>query len=470
MAGTGRKNTIDLVSGPIFSSLIRFAIPILFGSVVTQFYNVADSMIVGRFISSEALAAVSASTPIVSIINLFAIGLSSGSNVVIAQRVGAGDREALQKAVSTVSFMTLTCSAFITVVGLIVSRPMLAVLKTPEEIMDASALYLIIVFLGTTGNLIYQMGTGALRGMGDVTWPLIFLVICSALNIVFDLAAVLLFGLGVEGVAAATAISQIISGAGIIVRLNRGSYGIKVGLSEMKPDRYELGEIVRIGLPAAIQNIGNTLASMFVQSSVNTFGATFIAANSIVNKVDMLLYIPVDALSTALCTFVGQNMGRLQLDRIKKGINSAIATLTVLGVGLCAAQITFRHVLPMIFTKDRAVLDIASEGLFIMAFQCLFYGIDRCLVNAMRGAGKSVVPMITAQFGAFSRIPLSYYLGVKTGDWHGIFWAMLIAAFLRNTAIAIYYFCGGWSRVVRSYEEKHPELLKAKNAADKTGI
>ena len=127
MAGTGRKNTIDLVSGPIFSSLIRFAIPILFGSVVTQFYNVADSMIVGRFISSEALAAVSASTPIVSIINLFAIGLSSGSNVVIAQRVGAGDREALQKAVSTVSFMTLTCSAFITVVGLIVSRPMLAV-------------------------------------------------------------------------------------------------------------------------------------------------------------------------------------------------------------------------------------------------------------------------------------------------------------------------------------------------------
>jgi putative MATE family efflux protein len=347
---------------------------------------------------------------------------------------------------------------------------MLAVLKTPEEIMDASALYLIIVFLGTTGNLIYQMGTGALRGMGDVTWPLIFLVICSVLNIVFDLAAVLLFGLGVEGVAAATAISQIISGAGIIVRLNRGSYGIKVGLSEMKPDRYELGEIVRIGLPAAIQNIGNTLASMFVQSSVNTFGATFIAANSIVNKVDMLLYIPVDALSTALCTFVGQNMGRLQLDRIKKGINSAIATLTVLGVGLCAAQITFRHVLPMIFSKDRAVLDIASEGLFIMAFQCLFYGIDRCLVNAMRGAGKSVVPMITAQFGAFSRIPLSYYLGVKTGDWHGIFWAMLIAAFLRNTAIAVYYFCGGWSRVVRSYEEKHPELLKAKNAADETGI
>ena len=459
MARTNNNNTIDLVSGPIFSNLIRFAIPILFGSIVTQFYNVADSMIVGRFISSEALAAVSASAPIVSIINLFAIGLSSGSNVVIAQRVGSGNHDALQKAVSTVSFLTLSCSVFITVLGLVISRPMLAVLKTPEEIMDASTLYLVIVFLGTTGNLIYQMGTGALRGMGDVNWPLFFLVICSVLNIVFDLIAVLVFNLGVEGVAAATAISQLISGAGIIYRINKGYYGIKVGLSELKPDRYELGEIVRIGLPAAIQNIGNTLASMFVQSSVNTFGSTFIAANSIVNRVDMMLYIPVDALSTALCTFVGQNMGRFQLDRIRKGINLSIATLSVIGVGLCGTQIAFRHILPTLFTKDIDVLDIAADGLFIMAFQCLFYSIDRFLVNAMRGAGKSVVPMITAQFGAFSRIPLSYYLGVKTGDWHGIFWAMLIAAFLRNAAITLYYFCGGWNRVVKQYEEKHPELF-----------
>ena len=457
-----RRNRIDLVEGPIFSNLLRFAIPILFGSIVTQFYNVADSMIVGRFISSEALAAVSASTPIVSIINLFSIGLSSGSNVVISQRVGSGDRDALQRAVSTVSFLTLFGSLFITVIGLFVSRPMLVSLKTPDEILDSASLYLIIVFLGTTGNLIYQMGNGALRGMGDVTWPLIFLIICSVLNIVFDLVAVLLLGLGVPGVAAATAISQMISGFGIIYRMNKGDYGISVGFKHLQVDRYELSEVVRIGLPAAIQNIGNMLASMFVQASVNTFGSTFIAANSIVTKVDTMLYIPVDALSTALCTFVGQNIGRLQLDRIRKGINYSILTLTVMGVGLCTAQIMFREILPKIFTTDTEVLAIAADGLFIMAFQCLFYGIDRCLVNAMRGAGKSVVPMITAQFGAFSRIPLSYYLGVKTGDWHGIFWAMLIAAFLRNTAIAIYYFCGGWKRVVKSYEEKHPELLLAK--------
>ncbi|MBR3355844.1 MAG: hypothetical protein IKG47_10915, partial [Oscillospiraceae bacterium] len=140
----------------------------------------------------------------------------------------------------------------------------------------------------------------------------------------------------------------------------------------------------------------------------------------------------------------------------------SIASLTVLGAGLCGIQIALRNVLPLLFTKDSAVLNITSDGLFIMAFQCLFYGIDRCLVNAMRGAGKSVVPMITAQFGAFSRVPLSYYLGVKTGNWHGIFWAMLIAAFLRNAAISLYYFGGGWNRVVRQYEEKHPELISSK--------
>jgi len=457
-SSTKRSNRVDLTSGPIFPSLLRFALPILFGSIVTQFYNVADSMIVGRFISSDALAAVSAGTPLISIINLFAIGLSSGSNVVIAQRVGSRNHDALQKAVSTVSFLTIVGSAVITLTGLVVTRPLLRVLGTPDNIFDASALYLTIVFLGTFGNLVYQMGTGALRGMGDVNWPLIFLIICSILNIVFDLLAVLVLGLGVEGVAAATALAQFISGAGVIWRINHGSYGVRVAFSQLKPDSRELGEVVRIGLPAAIQNIGNTLASMFVQSSVNFFGSTFIAANSIVNKVDTMLYIPVDALSTALCTFVGQNIGRMKMDRIRKGINMSIVTLTVLGVGLFGTQIALRGLLPKLFTDDEAVLAIASEGLFIMAFQCLFHGIDRILVNAMRGAGRSVVPMITAQFGAFSRIPLSYYLGVKTGDWHGIFLAMTIASLLRAAAIAVYYFAGGWDSVIKTYKMKHPEL------------
>ena len=446
----GRRR-IDLTEGPIVPGLLRFALPILLGTIVTQLYNVADSAIVGRFIGAEALAAVSAGSPVMSLINLFMIGLSAGSNVVIAQRTGAGDTGALQKAVSTIAFLTLSCSLFITAAGLAVTKPLLGLLGTPSSIMEDSRAYLTIVYLGTTGNLVYQMGSGALRGMGDSVWPFGFLLLCSALNIALDMLAVLAFGWGVAGVAAATAVSQMVSGIGIVIRLDRGGYGVRVGLRTLKPDRTEAGRIVAIGLPAAIQNVGNSIAALCVQSSVNFFGPSFIAANSIVTKVDDLINIPVIALSTALCTFVGQNIGRYRMDRIRRGINASILSLTALGVAMCGILIALRGVLPRIFTTDMRSLAIAADGLLIMSFQCLFHGTDRCLVNAMRGAGRSVVPMVTAQFGAFSRIPLAWLLGVRTGDWHGIFWALLIASFLRSAAIAAYYYLGGWKRTVERY-------------------
>lgn len=448
------KNRINLTEGPIFSSLLRFAIPILLGSIVTQLYNVADSVIVGRFVSSDALAAVSASSPVMSLINMFMIGLSTGSNVVIAQRMGAKDIDALQRAVSTVAFLTLVCSLFITIVGLAVCQPLLRLLNTPSAIFSDARLYLIIVYIGTTGNMIYQMGSGALRGMGDSSWPFLFLLLCSFLNIVLDLLAVLVLKWGVPGVALATSLAQTVSGIGVIHRLNRGGYGVQVRIRNIRPDSIESKKIINIGLPAAIQNIGNAIANLCVQSSVNFFGSTFIAANSIVTKVDDVINIPVVALSTALCTFVGQNMGQHQMDRIKKGINYSILSLTVLGAGLCGILIAFRGIFPRLFTTEQAVIAIAADGLIIMSFQCLFHGTDRCLVNAMRGAGKSVVPMITAQFGAFSRIPLAYFLGVRTGNWHGIFWALLIASFLRSAAIAIYYYGGGWKRAVAKFNHE----------------
>ena len=443
------KRRIDLTEGPIVRNLLRFAVPILLGTIVTQLYNVADSVIVGRFIGADALAAVSAGSPVMSLINLFMIGLSAGSGVVIAQRMGARDMDALQKAVSTIAFLTLVCSLFITIVGLAVTRPLLALLGTPELIFADSRAYLTIVYLGTTGNMVYQMGSGALRGMGDSSWPFYFLLLCSLLNIALNLLAVLVLGWGVAGVAAATALAQLVSGIGILMRLNRGGYGVSVGLKTLRPDRREAGRIIAIGLPAAIQNIGNSIAALCVQSSVNFFGPSFIAANSIVTKVDDMINIPVIALSTALCTFVGQNIGRFQMERIRKGINASILSLTVLGVGMCAVLIGLRGAFPRIFTSDAGTAAIAADGILIMSFQCLFHGTDRCLVNAMRGAGKSVVPMITAQFGAFSRIPLAWLLGVRTGDWHGIFLALLIASFLRSAAIAAYYYCGGWKRAVQ---------------------
>lgn len=449
------KSRIDLTTGPIFSNLLRFAMPILLGTVVSQLYNVADSVIVGQFVGAQSLAAVSASSPLMSLINMFMIGLSTGSNVVIAQRMGAKDRDALQNAIGTVGCLTVICALFVTLVGLSLCGPLLRLLGTPGDIMADARLYMNIIFLGTLGNMVYQMGSGALRGMGDSSWPFLFLLMCSALNIVFDLLAVLVFDMGVPGVALATSLSQLISGIGVVVRLNRGGYGVHVGLATLRLDGVETKRIVGIGLPAAIQNIGNSIAALCVQSSVNVFGPAFIAANSVVTKVDDLINIPVIALSTALCTFVGQNMGKFSMERIKKGINLSILSLSVLGVFMCATLILFRNVFPRMFTSEQAVVDYAARGLFIMSFMCLFHGTDRCLVNAMRGAGKSVVPMVTAQFGAFSRIPLAYLLAVKTGQWQGIFYALLIASFLRTVAIAFYYYGGGWKRAVAKFEAEH---------------
>lgn len=455
------KSRIDLTQGPIYKNLLLFAVPILLGTVVTQLYHVADSVIVGQFVSADALAAVSASAPAMSVINMFMIGLSTGSTVVIAQRAGAKDQEGVQKAIGTIGCLILLCSIFITVAGLLLSKPLLTLLGTPQEIFQDSYRYLVVVYLGTMGNMVYQMGSGALRGMGDSTWPFLFLLLCSVLNVILDLVTVLLLNWGVFGVALATSLSQLISGIGVVIHLNRGNYGVKITPAALRLDPAQTKQVVGVGLPAAIQNIGNSIAALCVQSSVNVFGASFIAANSIVTKVDDLINIPVVALSTALCTFVGQNIGPMKMDRIQKGINFSIISLCGLGVGMCGLLIGLRKVLPLMFTSEADVIWMASQGIFIMSFMCLFHGIDRCLVNAMRGAGKSMVPMVTAQFGAFSRIPLAYFLAVRTGNYLGIFYALLIASLLRTLAIAFYYYCGGWKRAVEKFKEKHGQKLPA---------
>ncbi|MBQ9910593.1 MAG: MATE family efflux transporter [Lachnospiraceae bacterium] len=442
--------TKDLTQGPIFRSLIAFAIPILLGTVITQLYNVADSVIVGKFVSDEALSAVSSTAPVHTIVNLFFISLSTGA-VVIAHHMGAQDMAGVQKGVDTIGFLVIVCGLFVMIAGLSFGPSLLRALGTPEEILPDAVVYTNIIFIGTLGNLAYQMGSGILRNMGDSKWPFYFLVFCSVLNVVLDLAAVLLLHLGVFGVAAATAFSQFVSAIGVIFRINRGGYGVRISFRSLKPDREELKRVLTIGLPAAIQNIGNSIAAIFVQTSVNYFGQSMISANSVVTKLDDLINIPVIALSTAVCTFVGQNMGAFKMDRIKKGINLSILSLTLLGVFMIGFIQMTKGWLPRLFTDNQEVIAMASAGLSIMSFQCLFHGTDRVLVNAMRGAGKSVVPMVTAQFGAFTRIPLAYFLGVRTGRWEGIFYALLIAAFIRSAAIAVYYYCGGWKRAVERF-------------------
>lgn len=455
--GRKMKNTrMDLTQGPIMKNLIIFSLPILAGSILTELHQVVDSMVAGKYISSDALAAISAAQPVTMVINMFMIGLSTGSNVVVAQRTGTKSHEQLQNAISTTAVLTLIIGVLITVLGFLFGGPLLRLMGTPDNVYDDAMAYLSVVFIGTIGNLMYQMGSGALRGMGDSVWPFMFLCVCSVIHIILDIIAVPVLRLGVWSVAAATAISQTISGVGLIWRINKGKYGVKLTTKTLEINKEEAKQIAIIGLPAAIQHIGNNVASIFVQSAVNGFGSVFMSANSVVTRLESFSQMPIMAVSTSITTFVAQNIGLHKMDRIKKGINMSMLILVLFGSLCCVGMILTNDFLPTLFVDEPEVIEIAAKGVVVLAFVCTFHGIDRVLVQAMRGAGKSVVPMITAQFSAFTRIPLAYLLAVRTGDYMGIFYSMLLAAFARTAAIAVYYFCGGWKKTIRDYERKHP--------------
>ncbi len=454
------KTQMDLAEGPIFKKILLFSLPILLGAIVTELYNVVDSIIVGQFIGANALAAVSASSPSASIINMFLVGLQTGSSVVVAQKMGSRDRQHMNDAISTITSLTLLSSLIIIVGGVIAAKPILRGLNTPAEIFDDAAIYMTVIFIGAAGNLIYNIGSGVLRGLGDSTWPFLFLVLCAVLNLALDLVAVLILDIGVAGVALATAIAQFVSGVGIVIRLNTSNYGAKVDLKHLrivKPEAMLLGSVA---LPAAVQNIGNTLAALFMQSYVNSFGANFAAANNIVTKLESFTTIPIAAVSAAVCTFTAQNIGRGQVQRVHKGINQSNLFLCGLGCMLCAGMYLLRDYLPYAFTTEQEVVITAARGIGIMCFVCTFNGFDRVLLNAMRAAGRSIVPMITAQFGCFSRIFFGWLLAVRTGNSDGIFYSLLLAAFARMAAIAVYYYIGSGKHAIdrcaaRALEQDH---------------
>lgn len=448
------KTQLDLTQGPIFKRLMLFSLPILLGAVVTEFYNLVDAVIVGRFVGANALAAVSAASPSTNVINMFLIGLQTGASVVVAQKVGAHDRTHLQDAVDTIYALTLISSVILVVGGLLAARPMLTALNTPEEIFSDAYVYMTIVFVGSAGNLIYNVGSGVLRGMGDSTWPFIFLLCCALLNLVLDLLSVTVFDFGVAGVAAATAIAQMVSGLGIAIRLNKSNYGAKVRFAHPRIVRAEATLLAAIALPAAVQNVGNTLAALFMQSYVNFFGANFAAANNIVTKVSAFADIPIVAVSSAICTFVGQNIGKGDLKRVHKGITGSILLLIGVGVAICAGLQLLKGVIPLAFTDEEEIIFYAAYGIGVIAWVSTFNGVDRVLLNAMRAAGRSVVPMITAQFGCFSRILFGYLIAVRLGDYRGIFYSMLLASFARMAAIAVYYYCFGGKQAIDRYPQK----------------
>ena len=390
----GRSATRDMTSGSIIKQIVLFSLPLMLGNVFQMLYNTVDSVVVGNYVGKEALAAVGSTTMIVNMLVFFFNGFSVGAGVMIAQRFGARDMERLHTAIETTMAMTFVlCGAF-TLIGVFSVRPMLRFMNTPEDVFEGAVSYLTIYFFGISGLLVYNIGSGILRAVGDTTRPLMFLILTSLLNIALDLLFVLGFHMGIEGVAYATILSQLVS-AVLTLRLLTATRDIyRFTWRDLRIDGPVLKRIFAVGLPAGIQSVITGFSNIFVQSYINFFGSSCMAGWSCYNKLDGFIMLPMQSTAMAATTFVSQNIGANQPERAHRGTRDTILlSVGITGV-IAVALVVFAAPAIRLFTKDGSVIEY---GVLFMRANTLFLmanAVNHTLAGALRGRGDSRGPML----------------------------------------------------------------------------
>ncbi len=389
-----RTTAKDMTSGPIVKQIIMFALPLMLGNVFQMLYNTVDSIVVGRFVGTEALAAVGSTTMITNMAVFFFNGFSVGAGVITGKYFGAGLLKRLHTAVETTMAATFALCGIFTVLGVAGVKPMLRFMSTPEDVFGDAVIYLSIYFAGITGLLIYNIGSGILRSVGDTTRPLYFLVLTSILNIILDLLFVLAFRLGIAGVALATILSQFISAALILRLLTRTEDVYRLTWKDLRIDTGVLGEIVRVGIPTGIQSVITAFSNVFVQSYINFFGSGVMAGWACYNKIDQFIMLPVSSMAMTATTFVSQNTGAGNTKRSNDGTKvSILLSLSVTFVIACLIFIFSRPAVGL-FSPDAAVIEAGSMFLRWNVFFLLFNCVNHVLAGALRGRGDSLGPMV----------------------------------------------------------------------------
>ncbi len=390
----GGKKDVDMTEGSIVKHLVMFALPLLAGNIFQQLYNLVDTWVVGNFVSNEAFSAVGSVGPIVNMLIGAFIGFSSGAGVVISQFYGAKRDDKVHDAVHTAMVMTLILGAVFTVIGELFIPHALMLMKTPPEVIPESTAYLRIFFGGLMGLMIYNMGSGILRAVGDSKRPFYYLVVCAVVNIVLDLLFVLRFHMGVEGVAWATIIAQAVSAVLVVIELMRYDAAIKLKLRDLKMNAEMLGKIVKIGIPAALQMAITAFSNIFVQSYINYFGADCMSGWTAYNKIDMLMFLPMQSIALASTTFVGQNLGKGQAERARKGSRTALFLAIGTTALLLVPVMAFAPWLTAFFNSKA---EVVAYGTMLLRWISPFYlltCINQVYSGALRGAGNSTAPMI----------------------------------------------------------------------------
>ena len=397
----GRRGDINLTEGNIWWQIITFAIPLLLGNLFQQLYNMVDTWVVGNFVSDAAFAAVGTVAPIINTLIGFFMGLASGAGVVISQAYGRGDMIEVKRTVIASVIMTLAMGVAFTAIGVSFTPMMLDFINTPDEVTVEATTYLRIYFGGVMGLMIYNMGAGILRAVGDSKRPFYFLVVSALTNIVLDLVFVLVLGMGVAGVAYATIISQFISAILVTIVLLKTSSPVKLVLAELKEEFLHIKEllpifkkIVRVGIPAALQMAITAFSNVFIQSYINYFGKECMAGYTAYAKIDAILFMPMQSLALSTTTFVGQNLGAEKPYRAKKGSDTALLIAVISTVVLGIPVMVFA---PQLVTFFIDVPSAVSYGTMFLRFMTPFYllcTINQVYSGSLRGSGNSKDPMI----------------------------------------------------------------------------
>lgn len=446
--------TQDMTVGKPLSNLASFSIPLLIGNFAQQMYNTVDSIVVGKYVGDNALAAVGASGPILNLLILLFVGISTGAGIMVAQYYGAKKKEELSKTVGSCMTLILASSAIVMLVGPLIARPLITLLGTPDTVADMAVSYLVIIFLGILGGGAYNIISGILRGMGDSFYPLVFLVVACLLNIALDLLFVCKFRMGVPGVAWATIIAQMVSGALCVIRLVRMKDTVQITRKSLIPDRLLTGEIVRLGLPSGLTQAVFSMASIVVQRLTNSFGEMIMAVSVVVMRVDGFAMLPNFTFGIALTTFVGQNVGAGRMDRVHEGVRSGLRA----GLAIAAALVTMillgGRPLMGLFTQTQAVVDTSMHMMKILAVGYIAMAITQSLSGVMRGAGDTVTPMwISLVTTVVIRMPLAYLIAYLTrteaqpnGTPDALFISLLIAWISGAVITSIFYKRGKWKK------------------------
>ena len=378
------KCQVDMTYGDTSKQLFMFTIPILLSQILQQFYNIADTAIIGRYIGTDALAAIGSTGLLISVIVNFFIGLSTGVSAVIANQFGANEYDKLKKSISTLLAVSVLLGIVFTIGSLIFMKPIINILQTPKGVYSLAIDYLKICFLGITFQLLYNIGTAILRALGNTKDPLYFLIFSCILNLILDILFIVYFGWGVKGAAIATLISQILATLLVMYKIMSLDDNCKLSLKQIKIYRGYTKDIFLVGLPAGLQAIFMSISSLIIQSSINSFGAEAMAGMTIFAKVEGFLYFPLFSLGLAVTGFVGQNFGAKEYERVKEGINISLKISVYTSLIFIIILNIFAPYILRLFTNDAAVIKVGLESIRIVFPSYVLYAMNQIYMVILR--------------------------------------------------------------------------------------